>query len=551
MSSKQKNRLSLKLRILVVSLGACVIASLSGAVAWYQIRQVSNITLSLSEYALPAVSRVSDIGTSVAVFRQAQLSLLASHKDPKAAQDSKDAIDEASGEITIGMRTFEKLSHSSKIQGEYSQMKELWANYLSINDDFIASIEKGEIDQARTILMTEGLEVFTPLRENLGMANEFIFDEAIALKDESSAMTRNAVLLISILLPLALVIGAVLSLAMGRKIGNQVGGVASSLGSEFQVVASAADDITAMSTKMSHAAQQQEVALTEIVTAVDEINAMVNQNANNAKETNVLTMKSGEAATVGQQTAQAMLTAIEEIVRINQITMEKVEHSHGEMQEIVRVILELSDRTRVINDIAFQTKILSFNASVEAARAGDQGRGFAVVAEEVGNLAQMSGNAAREITLMLETSVSKVKSVTEGMRESVAATLEESRSKVDTGRTTAIACADSLNTIQSDIARVVSMVSEIARASQEQATGVSEVSKAMAHLNEITQQYVGVAQSSDVAAQTLSQQKQKFQYMVSELVAIVTGKIPSPTESSEEGRVETPSTAHKDHDVAA
>ena len=60
--------------------------------------------------------------------------------------------------------------------------------------------------------------------------------------------------------------------------------------------------------------------------------------------------------------------------------------SNKEIQEIVKVIAEIGNKTKVINDIVFQTKLLSFNASVEAARAGENGKGFAVVAEEVGKL---------------------------------------------------------------------------------------------------------------------------------------------------------------------
>jgi methyl-accepting chemotaxis protein len=82
--------------------------------------------------------------------------------------------------------------------------------------------------------------------------------------------------------------------------------------------------------------------------------------------------------------------------------------SNDEISSIVKVIAEIGDKTKVINDIVFQTKLLSFNASVEAARAGEQGKGFAVVAEEVGNLATMSGKAAEEISSMLGDSMGKV-----------------------------------------------------------------------------------------------------------------------------------------------
>ena len=66
------------------------------------------------------------------------------------------------------------------------------------------------------------------------------------------------------------------------------------------------------------------------------------------------------------------------------------------------IIQEIEDKTKAIDEIVFQTKLLSFNASVEAERAGEHGRGFSVVAQEVGNLAQLSGKSAAEINEILK-----------------------------------------------------------------------------------------------------------------------------------------------------
>ncbi|MCX7978832.1 MAG: methyl-accepting chemotaxis protein, partial [Bdellovibrionaceae bacterium] len=87
------------------------------------------------------------------------------------------------------------------------------------------------------------------------------------------------------------------------------------------------------------------------------------------------------------------------------------EDMHGSIQELeaaMGVIRQVAKKTEVINEIVFQTKLLSFNASVEAARAGEAGKGFAVVAEEVGKLAKMSGDAATEISQIVEKGLSAV-----------------------------------------------------------------------------------------------------------------------------------------------
>lgn len=94
-----------------------------------------------------------------------------------------------------------------------------------------------------------------------------------------------------------------------------------------------------------------------------------------------------------------------EIDSSNKELVKEIERNNTELTKITNMISEINEKTQVINDIVFQTKLLSFNASVEVVRAGEHGKGFAVVAEEVGNLASMSGKASLDISEMLETSI--------------------------------------------------------------------------------------------------------------------------------------------------
>jgi methyl-accepting chemotaxis protein len=96
-----------------------------------------------------------------------------------------------------------------------------------------------------------------------------------------------------------------------------------------------------------------------------------------------------------------MATAFKEIAISNQEFFEEINASNEELRIIINIISDISEKTKVINDIVFQTRLLSFNASVEAARAGEHGKGFAVVAEEIGKLASVSGNSAKEINDIL------------------------------------------------------------------------------------------------------------------------------------------------------
>lgn len=151
------------------------------------------------------------------------------------------------------------------------------------------------------------------------------------------------------------------------------------------------------------------------------------------------------------------------------------------IEEINRVILEIAEKTKVINEI-FQTKLLSFNASVEAARAGEQGKGFAVVAEEVGNLATMSGNAAQDISNMLGESTAKVQEIVRQTKEEMSRLTTQSKNDVENGIKVARDCDVVLNEIVKNVNHVDQLVREITEASKnlsQQALSLKSISQTL------------------------------------------------------------------------
>jgi hypothetical protein len=210
-----------------------------------------------------------------------------------------------------------------------------------------------------------------------------------------------------ILLTLAIVFSVFFSMSIAGLISK----VTTALSGNSKDVADASNKIASSSTELSEAATEQAAALQETVAAVDEISAMVDKNAESANRSKEASVQSRDAAMRGRQIVDTMIQAIGEINQSNDDVSQQVETSNNQLAEITKLINDIGSKTKVINEIVFQTKLLSFNASVEAARAGEYGKGFAVVAEEVGNLAQMSGNAAKEITALLTESVQKVENI--------------------------------------------------------------------------------------------------------------------------------------------
>ncbi|MBT4790393.1 MAG: hypothetical protein HON90_02385, partial [Halobacteriovoraceae bacterium] len=190
-----------------------------------------------------------------------------------------------------------------------------------------------------------------------------------------------------------------------------------------------------------------------------------------------------------------------QIAKSNNVIMEEIQKSNEEISLIVNVIAQIGEKTKVINDIVFQTKLLSFNASVEAARAGEHGKGFAVVAEEVGNLAAMSGKAALEISEMLENSIKEVTNTVESTKGKIATLVEEGKQKVDRGIETAHECDEALDEIMKNVNLVNDKVKEIAASSSEQSIAVNEVNAAIGELDRSTNE------STTISNETLSMSK--------------------------------------------
>ena len=145
---------------------------------------------------------------------------------------------------------------------------------------------------------------------------------------------------------------------------------------------------------------------------------------------------------------------------------------------------KIADIISVIDEIARQTNLLALNAAVEAARAGDAGRGFAVVASEVRSLAQRSSQAAKDIKDLITNSGNQVQEGVDLVNRA----------------------GQSLGEIVASIKSVADIVSDIARASAEQAEGVDQVNKALTQMDEVTQQNSALVEENAATAKSLEQQ---------------------------------------------
>lgn len=230
-------------------------------------------------------------------------------------------------------------------------------------------------------------------------------------------------------------------------------------------------DIADGNRNLSDRTSDQAAALQQTAASMGQLAGTVRQNADNAHQANQLAATASDVAQRGGK-------AVGEVVA----TMQGISASSSKIADIVGVI----------DSIAFQTNILALNAAVEAARAGEQGRGFAVVASEVRALAQRSAQAAREITTLIEDSVSKV-SEGSGQVERAGATMQE---------------------IVDSVKRVTDIMGEITAATIEQSSGIDQINRAVGQMDEATQYNARLVEQSARAATTLNAELKHVQEAV-------------------------------------
>ncbi|MBK8394488.1 MAG: MCP four helix bundle domain-containing protein [Leptospiraceae bacterium] len=212
---------------------------------------------------------------------------------------------------------------------------------------------------------------------------------------------------------------------------------------------SAAEEVSATAQSLSQSSSEQAASVEETSASLEQMSANINQNADNAKQTNTIATK---AATDAGQGGTSVL-------------------------ETVKAMKQIAQKIGIVEDIAYQTNLLALNAAIEAARAGEHGKGFAVVASEVRKLAERSQVAANEISELASSSVQ----------------IAETAGKL-------------ISEIVPSIHKTADLVQEIAASSSEQASGVSQINKAITQLDSVTQQNASASEELASTSEELTGQ---------------------------------------------
>ena len=279
--------------------------------------------------------------------------------------------------------------------------------------------------------------------------------------------------------------------------------------SGFQGILEYARNLYSASDSLKKVVIEEHEAVIKSSSALEEISNMLSRTANSANQLASMAQDTQSSVQSGKKSVDDLLIGLNTINSSTENLSNHIDVSLSNLTGVIKDLSEIKTKTNVINDIVFQTKLLSFNASVEAARAGDQGKGFAVVAEEMSKLAATSGIASKEISDILLKNLNSTQEIIENMKKSLSFLMKTSREDVRSGLDNAKISSSSFDRINQKVQDVAQMSDEISLATKEQDIGVREITKAIHQLQSTSDQLSTVSEQTLKAALSLSEHTDK------------------------------------------
>ena len=248
-------------------------------------------------------------------------------------------------------------------------------------------------------------------------------------------------------------------------LNNAVIRLSQTLSNVVREIVKGADELEKSSQNMNINAQQMGEGVTEQASSVEEVSSTMEE----------------IAANVQQNTENALETE-----KISNTVVKDIDQVKSKAMNAIEANITIGDKIKIITDIAFQTNILALNAAVEAARAGEHGRGFSVVAAEVRKLAERSKTASEEIVSIVD--------------KSIEVNEESGKLLIDT---------------LPKITKTAELVKEISAASMEQSNGVNEVNLSIQQINSVTQQNSAVSEEVTSNSELIKEQAKRLKEVVS------------------------------------
>lgn len=390
-----------------------------------------------------------------------------------------DDIKEMKAQNADLFKKFLNTDPSQAQKDKLEEIKQVRASFWSKMDNALSYAKANKNEQAYKIYKSnsENEKIY---RKAVLALMQMQKDTSKKIFEENQHATKTANILLIFIslasLTLMIILGTIIADAITKPIHQAIG----ELTTGSSEVSAASSQVEAASQSLAEGTTEQAASIQETSSTLEETASMVQQNNDNTKQAAIMAKNAKDYAQKSNQEMSTMMTS-----------MHNLKQSSNEIAKIIKVI----------DEIAFQTNLLSLNAAVEAARAGDAGKGFAVVAEEVRNLAQRSAQAAKDTASIIENNISLSESsviIANNVNESLEQIDEESR-------------------------KVSELLEEISTATDEQARGISEINKAIRQMEEVMESNASTADESAAASRELASQAANVNEIVRSLIRLVEG----------------------------
>jgi methyl-accepting chemotaxis protein/methyl-accepting chemotaxis protein-1 (serine sensor receptor) len=346
-----------------------------------------------------------------------------------------------------------------------------------ISEEVMQFVQKQQMNDALKLVSEKLLPAYDDLQRN---ARDFLTNQRDRMSSDTldiQAGASSTRMLAFVFVALTIACSLLISLVV-RQMNSALGGMGSQVSEGAQQVARAASQMGAISQSLAQGASEQAVSLEQTSASAEQVNHMVQRNAKSSREAAEHTNDANRLLTGANQKLEQMLDSMRDI--------------SSSSERISKII-------RVIDEIAFQTNILSLNAAVEAARAGEAGMGFAVVADEVRNLAQRCSQAAKDTSALIEESIQHSK----------------------TGKVRLDEVATAMRQVTESAVQVQRLSNEVNAGSEEQARAIEQISKAILQIQQVTQQTAASAEEGASAGSQMSAEAEHLQSAVSRMRAML------------------------------
>jgi methyl-accepting chemotaxis protein len=462
-------------------LGLTILISVSGI---WRVKEITSTVIRTINTDFKMSEHASRVRAHTLQLRRYEKDMLINFENLEKVKAYKDKWDKERTSLLARIADMQEAITNPKQKERMDQIK----TNLTIYESNITDLYDLLLSR-RVLSVREGNDFVNKVKDNIheveNIAEDMAMDASakmVSLGKEILADSGKTTVIMTMIITLVITIflGIGISIVMIRSITVPVNRVVAGLSEASDQVASASSQVSAASQSLAEGSSEQASALEETSASIEELSSMTTQNAENANHANAVMAETGRVVNEANRSMQELTGAMKEITT-----------SSEDMAKIIKTI----------DEIAFQTNLLSLNAAVEAARAGEAGAGFAVVADEVRNLAMRSAESAKNTANMIDESIKRIKN----------------------GSVIVSKTNEAFEQVLSGSKKVGELVGEIAAASKEQAQGISQISNAIAEMDKVVQQNAANAEESAAASEELNAQAMQMKQFVGELITVVQG----------------------------